>query len=119
MDLYEEISKVAYEIWLKKGMPIGNDMENWLEAEQIVYASLRDKKEKDNLEVEAYSSAMVVTEVAEPEKDTNIETKEIEKVVVENDKKTTKKATIKKATPKKDSTKSTAKKITTSKKKKE
>lgn len=117
MDLYEEISKVAYEIWLKKGMPVGNDMENWLEAEQIVYSSLRDDKNRDNLEVQAYSSTTIITEVDTPAKDSNIETKEIDKVVVENDKKTTKKATIKKATTNKVDSKTTVKKTATKKKK--
>ncbi len=45
MNLYDEISRVAYEIWLKKGMPAGCDMENWLEAEQIVYSTLRQNNE--------------------------------------------------------------------------
>lgn len=48
MNIYDEISRVAFEIWVKKGMPEGNDLENWLEAEQIVYASLREKSETDN-----------------------------------------------------------------------
>ncbi len=58
MNLYDEISKVAYEIWLKKGMPAGNDMENWLEAEQIVYASLR-QRDDSSIESIAYSVTTV------------------------------------------------------------
>ena len=30
---YETISSRAYEIWLRKGCPRGQDQENWLEAE--------------------------------------------------------------------------------------
>lgn len=37
MDLKEEISKVAYEIFIKSGCIPGRDMDNWLEAERIVY----------------------------------------------------------------------------------
>lgn len=29
----EQISKRAYEIWLSKGRPLGQDTQNWLEAE--------------------------------------------------------------------------------------
>ena len=29
----EQISVRAYEIWLRKGRPIGRDQDNWLEAE--------------------------------------------------------------------------------------
>lgn len=29
----EQISKRAYEIWLRKGRPLGQDTQNWLEAE--------------------------------------------------------------------------------------
>lgn len=117
MDLYEEISKVAYDIWLKKGMPSGDDLANWLEAEQIVYASLRDNKSIDLLEVDVYSTETVIAEVEEPEKKSFIETKEIEKIVVENDKKTTKKATIKKANPKNAAIKTSTKKTPVKKKK--
>lgn len=69
MNLYDEISKVAYEIWLKKGMPAGNDMENWLEAEQIVYASLRQKNDPTIKDV-TYSVATIASVSKEvPEKD--------------------------------------------------
>lgn len=36
MDLKDEITKVAYEIFIKSGSIPGRDMENWLEAESIV-----------------------------------------------------------------------------------
>ncbi len=36
MDLKDEISKVAYEIFIKSGCTPGRDMDNWLEAERIV-----------------------------------------------------------------------------------
>ena len=45
MDLYEEIAKVAYEIYEKSGYIEGRDLDNWLEAERIVMAYIiREKK---------------------------------------------------------------------------
>jgi len=43
--LYEEIAKVAYEIYEKSGYIEGRDLDNWLEAERIVMAYIiREKK---------------------------------------------------------------------------
>jgi len=39
VDLKEEISRVAYEIYKKRGTP-GQEEENWLEAERIVLERL-------------------------------------------------------------------------------
>jgi hypothetical protein len=42
MNLHEEISKVAYELYEKGGRLGGRDLDNWLEAEGIIrirYAS--------------------------------------------------------------------------------
>lgn len=36
MNLYEEISKAAYELYEKSGRVGGRDLDNWLEAEKIV-----------------------------------------------------------------------------------
>ena len=45
MDLYEEIAKVAYEIYEKSGYIEGRDLDNWLEAERVVTAYIiREKK---------------------------------------------------------------------------
>lgn len=38
MNLHEEISKVAYELYLKRGCVHGHDLDDWLEAERIVLA---------------------------------------------------------------------------------
>ena len=35
----EQISKRAYEIWMRKGRPLGQDTQNWLEAEAELKAS--------------------------------------------------------------------------------
>lgn len=41
MDLHEEISKVAYELYEKSGKAEGRDNYNWFEAERIVMAQQR------------------------------------------------------------------------------
>lgn len=38
MNLQEEIAKVAYELYLKRGCVHGRDLDDWLEAERIVLA---------------------------------------------------------------------------------
>ncbi|MBF0330196.1 MAG: DUF2934 domain-containing protein [Nitrospirae bacterium] len=38
MNLYEEIKKVAHDLYEKSGRIGGRDFENWLEAEKIVLA---------------------------------------------------------------------------------
>lgn len=43
MNLHEEISKVAYELYEKSGR-VGRDLENWLEAEKIVMAKYAKKE---------------------------------------------------------------------------
>ena len=36
MKLYEEIERIAYELWEKSGGLHGSDIEHWFEAERIV-----------------------------------------------------------------------------------
>ncbi len=72
MNLYDEISRVAYEIWLKKGMPVGCDMENWLEAEQIVYSTLRQNNET-TVESVNYSVTTLIS-MPEPGTESNVDT---------------------------------------------
>jgi hypothetical protein len=44
MDIHEEITKRAYELWEQSGRIPGRDLDNWVEAERIVKA--KDKEEK-------------------------------------------------------------------------
>lgn len=44
MDIREEIAKVAYELYEKKGRIEGRHVEDWLEAERIVMARREGKK---------------------------------------------------------------------------
>lgn len=37
----DQIAERAYYIWLRKGRPIGQDHENWIEAEQELVGELR------------------------------------------------------------------------------
>lgn len=43
MNLYEEIAKMAHELYEKSGRVEGRDQENWLEAERIVKARQSEK----------------------------------------------------------------------------
>jgi hypothetical protein len=38
MSIYDEVARVAHELFEKSGRIHGRDMENWLEAERIVHA---------------------------------------------------------------------------------
>ena len=46
MDLYDEIAKVAYELYERSGRIEGRELDNWLEAERIVMARLAKEKKK-------------------------------------------------------------------------
>lgn len=46
MELYEEIARVAYELYEKSGYVEGRDLDNWLEAERIVKARLAEEEKK-------------------------------------------------------------------------
>jgi len=52
MDLYKEISKVAYQLYQKSGKAEGRDDDNWFEAERIVMAQHRVE---EKLEAESSS----------------------------------------------------------------
>jgi hypothetical protein len=39
--LSERISEVAYQLFLKRGLNHGNDLGDWLEAEQMVLAQIK------------------------------------------------------------------------------
>ncbi len=52
MDLHKEISKVAYELYDKKGKEEYHDLDDWLEAERIVMVQHRVE---EKLEAESSS----------------------------------------------------------------
>lgn len=39
-DRHEFVAKLAYELWIKRGRPLGSPDVDWFAAEQAVYASL-------------------------------------------------------------------------------
>jgi hypothetical protein len=47
-DYYEEVAKVAYELYQKRGGSHGFDVDDWLEAEKIV----RNRREQEHEGVE-------------------------------------------------------------------
>ncbi len=46
MDLFDEIAKVAYELYEQSGRIEGRELDNWLMAERIVMARLAKEKKK-------------------------------------------------------------------------
>ncbi|MCX8030028.1 MAG: DUF2934 domain-containing protein [Thermodesulfovibrionales bacterium] len=70
MDLKEEISKLAYEIYVKSGCIEGRDLDNWLEAERLVLErySVKDvSKDKDTKTKKTSASVKKSTEKAKSE----------------------------------------------------
>ena len=53
MKWYDEIAKLARELYEKSGRIEGRDLDNWLEAERIV---MKRYKEQERLEEESSSS---------------------------------------------------------------
>ncbi len=43
IDLHEQISRKAFELYEQQGRQDGNDLEHWLQAEQLVKKSLVNK----------------------------------------------------------------------------
>ncbi len=67
-DLNEEIAKVAYEFYKKRGMTHGNDFEDWVKAEKIVrerYAKLRQEETEMLSEITRSASPKKRTKKAE------------------------------------------------------
>lgn len=51
-NLYDEIARVAYELWEKNGCIHGRDIEHWCEAERIVISRIQpvvEEKEKETI----------------------------------------------------------------------
>lgn len=45
-DLYDEIARVAYDLWEKNGCIHGRDIEHWCEAERIVISRIQPVEEE-------------------------------------------------------------------------
>lgn len=107
MNLHEEIAKVAYELYLKRGCVHGHDLDDWLEAERIVLTRHAGQEiEEPDIEVTEEIPSITIEELAE---ETVIEETEAPPVV---EKKRAKRKTAKKTEEK-------PKKKVTRKKKKE
>jgi hypothetical protein len=66
-DLNEEIAKVAYDLYEKRGKSGGNDFDDWVKAEKIVterYAKLK----KDEIDVMSEVAKKVTEKVATKKK---------------------------------------------------
>ncbi|MEW6054660.1 MAG: DUF2934 domain-containing protein [Nitrospirota bacterium] len=47
MKWYDEIARIARELYEKSGKIEGRDLDNWLEAERIVMERYKEKENKD------------------------------------------------------------------------
>lgn len=47
MKWYDEIARIARELYEKSGKIEGRDLDNWLEAERIVMERYKEKEKKD------------------------------------------------------------------------
>lgn len=66
MNLHEEIAKVAYELYLKRGCVHGHDLDDWLEAERIVLARHAGQEiEEPDIEVTGEIPSITIEELAE------------------------------------------------------
>lgn len=66
MNLHEEIAKVAYELYLKRGCVHGHDLDDWLEAERIVLARQAGQEiEEPDIEVTEEIPSITKEELAE------------------------------------------------------
>jgi hypothetical protein len=43
--LWERISRKAYELWKERGRQEGNDLRDWLDAEEIVMEEIHESRE--------------------------------------------------------------------------
>jgi hypothetical protein len=72
MNLHEEITQVAYELYETRGCIYGCDLDDWLEAEEIVLAKhagqeLEEPEEEDDLGGEAAGETTVIEEIESKE----------------------------------------------------
>lgn len=66
MNLHEEIAKIAYELYLKRGCVHGHDLDDWLEAERIVLARHAGQEiEEPDIEVTEEIPSITKEELAE------------------------------------------------------
>ncbi|MFN3395622.1 MAG: DUF2934 domain-containing protein [Thermodesulfovibrionales bacterium] len=97
MNLQEEIAKVAYELYLRRGCVHGHDLDDWLEAERIVLAR-HSGQEIEEPEVEVSEEEEVISETMPTTEAEETVIEETETPIVEEPKKkggrrkTTKKA---------------------------
>lgn len=85
-NLYEEIEKLAYEIFEREGRVHGRDLDHWLEAERIVISRyeaqwLTEKEKEDKPEAEK--------KITKPKTKSSKVKTEKQKKTKENEKKTT------------------------------
>lgn len=86
MNLHDEIAKVAYELYLRRGCVHGHDLDDWLEAERIVL-SRHAGQEIEEPEVEVAEEGEVISETMPTTEAEETVIEETEVPVVEEPKK--------------------------------
>jgi outer membrane biosynthesis protein TonB len=114
MSLYDEIAKVAHELYEKSGRMHGRDLDNWINAERIVMARYAEKRRPGEEPMEETTEVTTMQEIpVEPfPQVAKVSPEEAEKEAPKKKavaKKTTKKAEAKKEETKKAETKKVAK----------
>lgn len=76
-DLFDEIARLAYELWEREGYIHGRDIEHWCEAEHIVISQLitvneeKPKKAKTQVKKTAKATSKPKTTSKKPKKSTS------------------------------------------------
>ncbi len=97
MDLYEEIAKLAYEMFEREGMVHGKHLDHWFEAERIVISKYKEQeimveqKQEENKEAVAPKKRKPAVKKAKEAKEGEIKTKKSTTKKTETTKKRTKK----------------------------
>lgn len=107
MNLQEEIAKVAYELYLRRGCAHGHDLDDWLEAERIVLARHAGQEiEEPEVEEQTEEEGVVMETQPLPETEETV-IEEAETPVIETEKKRGRRKTTKKTEEKPKKTKKT------------
>lgn len=105
MNLHDEISKVAYDLYLRRGCVHGHDLDDWLEAERIVLARHAGQEIEEPEAEEQTGEETIVEAPSVPETEETVIEETETPVTAGTGKKRERKKTVKKAEEKPKKTK--------------
>lgn len=108
MNLQEEIAKVAYELYLRRGCTHGHDLDDWLEAERIVLARHAGQEIEEPEVEEQTEEEGGITDVQPLQETEETVIEETDTPVIETEKKRGRRKTTKKTEEKPKKTRKTA-----------